>query len=131
MKASAFQDLGNDIVNALDFEEAVRLTPRLRSDLALFVGGDDPEDREEWVGMLQKASRSIACSVGVVVPGAEHEDGELLVAADRGPHGRAAVNRLALLRREALIANPLVSGAPILFVVGALVVLALILIITK
>ena len=67
----------------------------------LFVGGDNPEDREEWVGMLQKASRSIACSVGVVVPGAEREDGELLVAADRGPHGRAAVNLAAALAADA------------------------------
>lgn len=81
-------------------ETVKRLTPHPQSDLVLFVGSGDRESREHWIAMLKRGLRSIACSVGLVVPGVRQDGGELLVAAGRGLHGHKAINLAAALAAE-------------------------------
>ena len=81
-------------------QEVEQLTPRTQLDGVMFVVSADPERREESISMLTEVLRSTACSVAVVVPGSRQADGELLVAADRGTHGRNAINLAAVLAAE-------------------------------
>ena len=50
--------------------------------------------------VLKRTLRSAACSMGLVIPGKRREDGELLVSAGRGPHGRNAINLATALGTE-------------------------------
>jgi uncharacterized hydrophobic protein (TIGR00271 family) len=63
-----------------------------RFDLVLLVGGADPANREGWMDVLKTLLRATAYSVGLVVPGSRRDDGDLLVAAGRQSHGRAAID---------------------------------------
>jgi uncharacterized hydrophobic protein (TIGR00271 family) len=81
-------------------EEIRRLTPHPQTDLVLFIGSRDPDGRKEFFLSLKKALSSIACSMGVIVPGVQQDKGELLVAADRGPQARKAIHLAAALAAE-------------------------------
>lgn len=81
-------------------EEIGELTPHPRWDTALFVGSGDTMGREEWMGVLKLALKSLACSMGLVIPGTRKTDGELLVAVGSGPHGRNAINLATALGAE-------------------------------
>lgn len=83
-------------------EEIKRLTPNPRWDLVLFIGSadDDQESREAWLNRVKQTLRACACSLGVVIPGTRQDDGEVLVAADRGPHGRNAIDLAATLAAD-------------------------------
>ena len=76
------------------------LTPHAGRDLVLFVGSGDAVGRQEWMDVLKSTLRSAACSMGLVIPGKRREDGELLVSAGRGPHGRNAINLATALGTE-------------------------------
>jgi uncharacterized hydrophobic protein (TIGR00271 family) len=69
-------------------------------DLLLFVASGDPTSREEWEDALKVILRSLSCSVGLVVPGSRRDDGDVLVAAGRKSHGRAAIDLAAALAGE-------------------------------
>jgi uncharacterized hydrophobic protein (TIGR00271 family) len=81
-------------------EEIRRLTPHPQADLVLFVGSREPDGRKEFFLSLKEALSSIACSMGVIVPGVQQDKGELLVAADRGPQARNAIHLAAALAAE-------------------------------
>jgi uncharacterized hydrophobic protein (TIGR00271 family) len=77
-----------------------RLTPHPGRDLVLFVGNAHAIRQEEWSAILKETLRSVASSMGLVIPGKRKEDGELLVAAGQGPHGRNAIKLAAALGDE-------------------------------
>jgi uncharacterized hydrophobic protein (TIGR00271 family) len=78
-------------------EDIKQLTPHPGHDMVLFVGSADAIRQEELSAIFKKALRSLDCTMGVVIPGKRREEGEMLVAAGRGTHGRNAINLAAAL----------------------------------
>jgi uncharacterized hydrophobic protein (TIGR00271 family) len=105
-KATSDSPVNRPLVNvrllalSLLVEEVVQCTPHPRLDQVLFVGSGDPAGREEWTSVIRNALRSTACSVVEIVPGAQQNDGHLMVAAGRGLHGQAAIDLAARLASQ-------------------------------
>ena len=81
-------------------EEIKQASQHPRFDCLLFVGSGDAVSREDWQSMLKAVVRSTTCSVALVVPGSRRDDGDVLVAAGRKSHGRAAIDVAAVLAAE-------------------------------
>jgi uncharacterized hydrophobic protein (TIGR00271 family) len=77
-----------------------RVVEQTQSNLVIYLGGAEEETREAWMGTVMSALRTTPCPLGVVIPGTRQDDGPLLVATGRGPHGRAAINFAGQLAAE-------------------------------